>query len=444
VTADPHRDYARDVFRELLEIDTTDATGDVTRAAEAMAARLRDAGVPADDVLLLGPHAKKRNLVARLRGSGARQPLLLLAHLDVVDAPCEHWTVEPFALTEQDGHYYGRGTTDDKAMAAIWVATLARLAADRVPLDRDVVLALTADEEGGAHNGVQWLLANHPDLVRAAYGLNEGGYGRVRQGRRLSNQVQAGEKTPVFFELVAHGTGGHSSLPPADSAITRLADALRRVADLRMPLAPSEVTRAFFARMAESETGALADDMRALGDPASGAEVAERLARVPYFAGLLRTTCVATRVEAGVGDNVLPQSARAVLDCRLLPGTAVDDVRRRLVEAIGDERVSVRPLTDVAPAPPSPLLPELMDAVERITAELWPGVPVIPSISVGATDSAHFRRAGTPMYGVSGLFLDVDDTRAHGPDERVGVEAFHESQEFLHRLARSLAAADRS
>jgi acetylornithine deacetylase/succinyl-diaminopimelate desuccinylase-like protein len=410
----------REIFRELIEIDTTDDTGDVTRASRAMAARLWDAGIPPHDIVVAGPHPKKHNLVARLRGDGAREPLLLLAHIDVVGAPREEWSVDPFKLTERDGHYYGRGTTDDKAMAALWIATILRLRAAGHVLKRDIIVALTADEEGGSHNGVKWLLAERPDLVRAEFGLNEGGYGRIRDGQRIANQIQASEKTPVFFELIASGQAGHSSLPPADSAITRLAAAIQRVAELRFPLELSEVTRSFFERM--GETGSV-----------------EQLAQNPYYRGLLSNTCAVTRLDAGHEDNVIPQGAKALVDCRLLPGADPDAVRRTIIGAIDDEQVEVRARPGAPPAPPSPLRADLVAAVEQITAEMWPGVPVMPVMSIGATDSAHLRRAGIPMYGVSGLFLDVNDARAHGPDERVLVQSFHEAGEFLFRLVSALA-----
>jgi acetylornithine deacetylase/succinyl-diaminopimelate desuccinylase-like protein len=417
----PDEERARDIFRELIEIDTTDETGDVTVAAGAVAARFLDAGFDADDVVVAGAHPKKHNLVARLRGNGAHAPLLLLAHLDVVAAPREQWSVEPFKFLERDGHYYGRGTTDDKAMAALWVATLLRIKASGLHLSRDLILALTADEEGGSHNGVKWLLAHRPELVRAEFGLNEGGYGRIRDGQRIANQIQASEKTPVFFELVATGQAGHSSLPPSDSAIVRLAAAVAKVTALRFPAELSEVTRSFFERMGE--------DVSDL----------EKLSANPYYAGLLRNTAVVTRLSAGVGDNVVPQEARALVDCRLLPGADPLQVRETLIRTIDDPKVEVRIRPGAPPAPASPLRDDLVHAVERISEELWPGVPVMPVMSIGATDSAHFRRAGTPMYGVSGLFLDVNDTRAHGPDERVLVQSFHEAQEFLYRLVTALA-----
>jgi acetylornithine deacetylase/succinyl-diaminopimelate desuccinylase-like protein len=431
-----HHAFTRDIFRELLEIDTTRET---TTAARAMAARLAAAGIPAHDIVIDGPHPDKQNLVARLRGSGARKPILLLAHLDVVGVEREHWTVDPFALTENDGHYYGRGTSDDKAMAAIWIATLARLCAERATLDRDVIVALTADEEGGSHNGARWLANERRALVDAEFGLNEGGYGRLRDGLRLANQVQASEKTPEFFDVVASGTAGHSSLPGSDNAVVRLAKAIARLAVLEFPVEVSDVTREFFRRMASVEAGSVAADMRAFADDPHNTAAAQRLAAVPYFSGLIRTTCTPTAMSGGDGQNVIPATARGVVDCRLLPGATVEQVKSALDAAIDDPRVTVTPRFNLEPAPSSPLRPDLLRTVEEITESLWPGVPVIPVMSIGATDSAHFRRAGIPMYGISGLFLDVNDTRAHGHDERILVGSFHESAEFLYRLVYSVA-----
>lgn len=435
---DPHRSLAREVFAELLAIDTTDRAGSTTAAADAVARRLVAAGLPAADVRVLGPHPRKGNLVARLRGTGAQRPLLLLAHLDVVDADPGEWSVEPFALTERDGHFYGRGTSDDKAMAALWVATLVRLVQEGVTPDRDVVVALTADEEGGSHNGAQWLLDHHRTLVDAGFGFNEGGYGRIRDGRRIANQVQASEKVCVFFELEARGRPGHSSLPTDDNAIHRLAEALARLARYRFPVRVTEVTAGFFSRMAATETGQTAADMAALARTPPDHAAIERLCRNPYYNALLRTTCAATRLEAGHANNVLPPAARAVVDCRMLPDDAPGEVQRTLEEVVADDAIAVRPLIDARPSPPSPLVPEVMEPIERVSAEMWPGVPVVPVMSVGATDSLRFRAAGIPMYGVSGLFLDVDDVRAHAPDERILVESFYQSQEFIYRLVRAV------
>ncbi len=429
------RALARQLFRELIETDTSPARG-TTAAAEALAAHLLAAGFPAEDVRVLGPHPAKHNLVARLRGTGARAPILLLAHLDVVDAHPEDWTVPPFLLTEEDGYFYGRGTLDNKAMCALWTAALIRLRREGFVPDRDLVVALTADEEGGDHNGAAWLVEHHRPLVDAAFGLNEGGYGRLEGGRRASNQIQASEKIPFPLRLEVAGRGGHSSLPAADNAIGRLAAGLARLAAHPFPLRVTEAVGRFFARLAEAGG---ADDMRlaAAGDM----EAAARLASNPYHAALMRTTCVPTRLEAGEADNAHPLAARATLDCRILPGESPDEVLKTIAAALDDDAITITPLAAPRAAPASPLTPEIVGAVERVTEALWPGVPVVPVMTIGATDSRHFRAAGIPMYGVSGIFLDVADARAHAPDERLGVEAFYEGGEFIYRLLRELAGS---
>jgi acetylornithine deacetylase/succinyl-diaminopimelate desuccinylase-like protein len=432
------RRLAREVFRELIEIDTSEARG-TTEAAEAVAMRLRAAGLPAEDVRVLGPVPERHNLVARLRGRGGRRPLLLLAHLDVVEARAEEWSVDPFTFLERDGHFYGRGATDDKAMAALWVAMLVRFREEGFVPDRDIVLALTADEEGGEHNGADWLLRTHRELVDAEYGLNEGGYGRMKGGRRISNTVQASEKVYQDFVLEARGRAGHSSLPTPDNAIHHLAAALGRLAEHEFPVRLGQVPRAFFARMAEIEAPEIAADMRALLRTPPDPAAVRRLGAMPHYNGLLRTTCAATRLEAGQSNNTIPATARAILNCRILPGESPEEVRRALAEAVAGEHVEIHPLGEAKPSPPSPLDPEILAPIERITADLWPGVPVVPTMGIGATDSLRFRQAGIPMYGVSGIFLDVDDVRAHAPDERIGVEAFHEGGEFLCRLVQELS-----
>lgn len=428
----------RDLYEELVAIDTSPA-GSTTPAAEAVARRLRAAGFPAEDVQILGPRQDRVNLVARVRGRNQRRPLLLLAHLDVVEARREDWSYEPFRLTEQGGYFYGRGSIDDKAMAAMFTVILMRLRQQREKPDRDVVLALTADEEGGPDNGVEWLLANHRGLIDAGLALNEGGGGRMRDGRYLANGIQASEKSYMTFELEVRNKGGHSSVPARDNAIYRLAAALARLEAHQFPLELNEVTRNYFGRMAAMEGGRTAEDMEALLREPPEADAVERLSATPAYNALLRTTCVATRLEAGHADNALPQVARATVNCRILPGHAIDEVQAVLTEVIGDSGVAIRTTEKDTSAPASPLDPGVMRTVEMITEQMWPGVPVIATMSTGATDSRYLRRAGIPAYGVSGIFMDIDDVRAHGKDERVGVQQFWEGYEFLRRLVEALS-----
>lgn len=437
------RQLAWEIFKELIEINTTDSTGDTTKAADAMAARLIAAGLPPADVRVLGPHPRKGNLVARLRGTGARRPLLLLAHTDVVEARREDWSSDPFTFLERDGYFYGRGTSDDKAMAAIWIANLIRYKQEGFTPDRDLIVALTADEEGGQYNGVDWLLKNHRDLIDAAYCLNEGGGGQIRNGRRLLNELQASEKVYLSFRLEVKNPGGHSSLPLRDNAIYHLAEGLARLAAFDFPVRMTEVTGAFFERMSALESGQLAADMKAVTRTPPDPQAVARLATSAFFNAQMRTTCVATRLDGGHADNALPQTARSVVNCRMLPGDSPADVQRTLVRALGDPTIAVAPIGQPNPSPPSPLTDELLRPVERVTAAMWPGVPVVPSMSTGATDGLYLRKAGIPTYGVSGLFEDVDDVRAHGKDERIGVEPFYEGLEFLYRLVKDLSSGSR-
>ncbi|HYN10869.1 MAG TPA: M20/M25/M40 family metallo-hydrolase [Vicinamibacterales bacterium] len=437
----PHQQLARDVYKELIEINTTQSAGDTTAAAETMAARFRSAGFPASDIFVGGP-PRKGNLVVRYRGRGAtsRTPILLLAHLDVVEARKEDWSpdLDPFRFIEKDGYFYGRGTTDDKAMAAIFVANLVRMKQQGLVPARDIVLALTADEEGGDHNGVQWLLANHRALVDAEFGLNEGGGGQSRAGRRIANRVQASEKVYVDYTLEATNKGGHSSQPQPENAIYELADALARIGKFAFPVNLNEVTRAYFDKMAGIEQGQAAADFRAVARPAPDASIVARVSAVPLYNAMLRTTCVATMVDAGHAVNALPQRAVANVNCRILPGEDPQAVQQTLGRVIENPKITITPVGDARPSPPSPLTAEIMQAITRVTEEMWPGVPVIPFMSTGATDGLYFRQAGIPIYGVSGLFGDMDDVRAHGRDERMGVKEFFDGQEFLWWLVGAL------
>lgn len=439
----PHQELARDLLKQLVEIDTTDSGGDNTAAAEAMAERLLAAGFPQEDVRVLEPRPKKGNLVVRYRGRNVdRKPVLLLAHIDVVEADPADWTLDPFTFVEQDGYYYGRGTTDDKDEAAIHIANLIRLRQEGFQPDRDIIVALTADEEGGTANGVQWLLENHRDLIDADFALNEGGGGAMQDGRRISNAVQASEKVYQSYLLEVTNPGGHSSLPVKENAIYRLADALARIRDHEFPVSLNEVTRVYFERSAAIEEGELADAMRGILTSPPDQAAVDYLSAKPFYNSRLRTTCVATMLSGGHAENALPQRARANVNCRILPGEPVEEVQAALEKTINDSNVSVLPVAPAKPSPPSPLTPDVLGPIERITDELWPGVPVLPTMSTGATDGLYLRNAGIPVYGVSGLFGDIDDNRAHGQNERILIRSYFEGQEFLYRLTKALSRAD--
>lgn len=439
----PHQRMARDILKELVETDTTDASGDNTAAAQAMADRLLAAGFPAEDVQVLAPADRKGNLVARYRGrESGRKPLLLLAHIDVVAADPDDWTLDPFTFVEQDGYYYGRGTTDDKDEAAIHIANLIRLREEGFQPDRDIIVALTADEETGNHNGVAWLLEEHPDLIDAEYALNEGGGGSMQDGVHISNNVQASEKVYQTFILETTNPGGHSSLPVRDNAIYDLADAIVRIKNHAFPVSLNEVTSLFFERSAALEEGELAEAMQGVLQSPPDPSAIAYLADTPYYNSRLRTTCVATRLDAGHADNALPQRARATINCRVLPGESIDAVHNTLETVVGNDQVSITRAAPAKPSPPSPLTDEMLGAIETITNDLWPGVPVIPTMSTGATDGLYLRIAGIPVYGVSGLFGDIDDVRAHGQNERIRIESYFEGQEFLYQLTKTLSRSD--
>jgi acetylornithine deacetylase/succinyl-diaminopimelate desuccinylase-like protein len=438
----PNDARAREVFKELIEINTTDTpAGNVTTAAEAVAARLKAAGFPAGDIQVLGPDPRKGNLVVRVHGTGGKRPLLLLAHLDVVEAKREDWSFDPFTFLEKDGYFYGRGTSDDKSMAAHFVANLIRLKEEGFKPERDLILALTADEEGGTFNGVDWLVKNHRDLIDAEFAINEGGGGTMRKGRYLTNEVQASEKVFQDFRLEVTNSGGHSSLPVKDNAIYHLSEGLARLAKFEFPVQLNEVTRGYFEKSATVQTDPkMAADMRAVARPAPDLAAAARLsASLPYYNAQMRTTCVATRLFGGHAQNALPQLATANVNCRILPGVSPASVRDTLVEVLADPKITVAFVGDATPSKPSPLRPDVMGAIESINKDLFPGVIVVPVMSTGATDGLYLRNGEIATYGVDGTFGDIDDVRAHGRDERVGVKQFYEGLEFQYRLIKALA-----
>jgi acetylornithine deacetylase/succinyl-diaminopimelate desuccinylase-like protein len=439
----PQQQLALDIFKELVEINTVTATGDTAHAAEAMAARLRAAGFEGSDVQVFTPAPRKGNLVARLRGAGTRKPILLLAHLDVVPADPADWSVEPFQLTERDGYFYGRGTGDDKYMAASFVANLIRYRQEGYRPDRDVIVALETDEEILDRNalGIVWLLKNHRELIEAEFALNEGGAVGLKAGKPIRNSVQTSEKVSSTYQLEVTSRGGHSALPRKENAIYRLAEGLVRLSKFAFPVKLSETTRAYFERTAELESDQTAADIRSVlsarPDPASLSLM--RLAANPAYNAQLRTTCVATMLEGGHAYNALPQLARATVNCRILPGDSPDEVKATLVQVLADDRIVVRQIGEPVLSASSALHGEIMGAIAKLSAEFWPGAPIVLTMSAGATDGSYLRNAGIPTYGHSGLAGDVDDMRAHGKDERVLVSSFFAGQEYLYRLVKMLA-----
>jgi acetylornithine deacetylase/succinyl-diaminopimelate desuccinylase-like protein len=432
---------ARDVFEQLININTTGSSGSTTAAARAMADRLLAAGFPPADVQVTGPAGSpNHNLLARYRGTGRQKPILLLAHLDVVEARREDWSLDPFTFTERDGYFYGRGTLDVKDGAAILVATLARLRQEGYRPKRDLILALTAGEEGGSdYNGVQWLLEHQRDLIDAEYVINMDGGDPVKVGgKRLMRSVQAAEKVYVTFKLEVHNPGGHSSLPTKDNAIYRLAAALGRVSAYEFPARLNEITRTFFQRMATIQQGQLAADMAAVGATADSGAIRRLSDLSPLWNAQLRTTCVATELAGGHAENALPQTATATINCRMLPGTPQEEVQRALARAVNDTAVAVGVVQNAVPSPPSALRPEIMGPIERVTKRLW-NIPVIPVMETGATDGLYLRNAGIPVYGVSGVFVDIDDVRAHGKDERIGVQDYYDGAEYIYQLVKAVS-----
>jgi len=438
IFAQPDEKLTREIFEELVEINTTHSTGNTTEAAEAMAARLKAAGFEDKDLFIGGAHPKKGNLVARLRGNGKKKPVLLMAHIDVVEAKREDWTFDPFVFLEQDGYFYARGIADDKAMASIFIANLIRLKKEKYNGERDIIVALTADEEGGPHNGIDWLLKNHPELMNAEFALNEGGGGQLKNGKKVLNGVQLSEKVYQSFQLEATDPGGHSSRPRKDNPIYHLAKALDNLAHYDFPVNLNDGTRAFFERSAKLESGQLSADMKGIIQNPPDATAVKNLSDDTYYNALLRTTCVATMLSGGHAENALPQTATAVVNCRILPNDDPQKIKEQLIKVFDDDKIKVTALNDAAPSPPSPLDPIVFGGIERVTEKMWPGVPVVPVMSTGATDGAHTRRAGIPTFGVSGIFSESGESNAHGMNEKIQVKSYFEGQEFLYQLTKEL------
>jgi len=448
------RKLAHDIFQQLIEINTTDSVGSTTAAAQAMEKRLLDAGFAPEDVKVLGPRDRKGNMVARYRGSGTGglKPILIIAHLDVVEARREDWTTDPFHFVEKGGYFYGRGTQDMKESDAIAVTTFIRFKREGYRPDRDIILALTADEEGGSANGVDWLLKNHRELVDAAFALNPdaGGVTTVK-GKPLNVDVEANEKLYADFQLEATNPGGHSSLPVPDNAIYHIADALGRLQQASFPVELNPITRTYFEKRAALEKGQTASDMKAILKTPPDEAAITRLSMDARFNSLLRTTCVATRLKAGHANNALPQDAQANVNCRILPGHGTEEIREDLIRIFADPKVVVKYVSnagevmDRAPDTKAfaPVLPppEVMRPLEQVTDSMWPGAPVIPEMETGASDSVYTIAAGIPSYGISGVALDQDDVRAHGKDERLPEGSFYNGVEFYYRYLKALTGA---
>jgi acetylornithine deacetylase/succinyl-diaminopimelate desuccinylase-like protein len=440
---------ALEVLKNLVEINTTHTYGS-TAAAEQIAARMRAAGFAPEDVTLIAPadHPTKGNVVIRLHGQGKDQrngkPILFIGHLDVVEAKPEDWSVDPFLLTAKDGWFYGRGTLDMKGDDAALVTNLIRLKQEGFVPERDIVVALTADEEaGGDANGVDWLLRQHRDLIDADLVFNPDSGGGMSTGdRRLYIGLETSEKVFVTFGLEVTNKGGHSSLPEPDNAIYRLAAGLGRIAKLSFPVRLNATTRAYFAAMAKMQSGQKQRDMIAMTQPKPDREAIRRLEASMFDNAMLHTTCVATIISGGHAENALPQRAQATIQCRMLPDDTQASVQATLVRTLADPAIKVSVITPAAPGPESIPTPAIMRKVTAVVESMWPDVPVVPDMDAGASDSKYTRGARIPSFGISGLFTDIDDNRAHGRDERIPIDGFYQDVEFTYRLMKTLSSAE--
>ncbi len=446
------RQLSHDIFKQLIEINTTDSVGNITTASEAMAQRFRDAGFPESDLYIGGPNERKKNLVVRLHGTGKHKPVLLIGHLDVVEARREDWTTDPFQFVEKDGFFYGRGTQDMKGGDAVMVTTLIRMKKEGYQPDRDIILALTADEEGGKSNGVDWLIKNKRELIDAEFVLNHDGGGvETENGKPTMMVVDATEKVYADYDIAASNPGGHSSIPVPDNAIYQVANALTRLERYKFPFELNNVTRAYYERISKIERGQRASDMKAILKTPPDKKAADRLSQDPIDNSTLRTTCVATRLSGGHANNALPQQAHANVNCRILPGHTPAEVQSELEKVFADPKIKVSYLgslgevttegTDRKGFAPPPLRPDVFEPLDKLAAEMWPGAPVIPDMATGASDGVYTNAAGLPTYCVSGLALERSDVRAHGKDERIGEESFYRGVEFYYRYLKILTSA---
>jgi len=444
---------AHDIFKQLIEINTTDSVGSVSQASEALRRRLLEAGFQSRDVAVVGPSERKKNLVVRLHGTGAKRPVLILGHLDVVEAPRADWTTDPFELVEKDGYFYGRGTQDLKSGDAIAVASIIRLFKEGFRPERDIVLALTAGQESFKDNGTKWLLEVRRDLIDAEFVINLDGAGVLAEhGRPVTVRVDAAEKLYADFRLIVVNSGGTTALPASDNAIYRLALGLARLEHYRFPVELNAVTRVYFSRLLESADGPKAADLRALLESPTDLPASARISRDAINNALLHTICTPTRLEAGHANNALPQTASAMINCRILPGHSAEEIRRTLVEVLMDSQIDVSYVREfdgrvfarapdevaMAAAPPRA---DVIRPLERVAGALWPGVPVIPGMSIGESDAVWTAAAGMPTYAVSGIAIDRDDIRSHGKDERLPVASFYQGLDFLYQYIKTMTTS---
>jgi acetylornithine deacetylase/succinyl-diaminopimelate desuccinylase-like protein len=438
----PEDQLQRAIYKDLVEINSAATDGDVSRASQAVARRLTAGGFAPDDVQVVGPTPKFVNVVATLRGRDRKAPpMLLMAHLDVVPARRAEWKFDPFVLRESEGWFYGRGALDDKAGASVIVANLLRWKRERFVPDRDVIAVFTCDEETTAQDGILWLIAHVPRLKEAEYALNsDGGQVRVVKSGRAVFDIQAAEKVYATWTFTVTNEGGHSSLPRADNAIYTLAGFLTRLAAYNFPVMINEITRAWFTRNADLETGVRADDLRAAGRGETSGPAIERLLGDTDLAARLRTTCVATMLTAGHAENALPQSATATVNCRIMPGVDAADVEKTLRGLAQDPSISVKTVYAPVPSGPSPLRPDLLSTIERLAPEFWKDPIVIPSMETGATDGLFLRNVGVPVYGVGAIAINPEDERSHGLDERVPVRSLYAAREFWYRMVMALTS----
>ncbi|MBT8148273.1 MAG: M20/M25/M40 family metallo-hydrolase [Gammaproteobacteria bacterium] len=434
------RQLAYEIYKELIEYKTTASEQNNTRAVEGMAAWLQAAGFDAEDVFIGGALPHKGNLVATYRGTGQQRPMILMAHIDVVEAEREDWNLDPFVLNEDEDYFYGRGTIDDKAMSAIFIANLIRFKQEGYVPNRDIIVALTSDEETGGSNGIRWLLQNHRGLIDGAFAINEGGYGQLLNGEPLANTIQVAEKIFATFQVTARNPGGHSSLPRPDNAIYDLAEALLKIRDYQFPIELTNTMRMSYQRQADINSGQRAADFRALLQDPIPEDALARLTSEAAINAQLRTTAVATLLDGGHASNALPQTAVATVNVRMMPGSDPQDVLQTLTDVVDNPDLEVAYRGGGSLSEPSPLTEEILGAVESVTEQMWPGITLIPTMSTGAPDGARMRNADIPTYGVSGLFVDRNDMRIHGQDERLLKNSFYNGFDFLYRLTKTLSS----